>query len=56
MMACVDGMETEQEFLQALEAATSFKLSGEELELYDNDSSPGFELYGSSRKVQRNAR
>ena len=37
MMACVDGMDTEQEFLKALEAATSFKLSGEELELYDND-------------------
>ena len=37
MMACVDGMDTEQEFLKALEAATSFKLSGEELELDDND-------------------
>jgi heat shock protein HslJ len=37
MMACVDGMETEQEFLKALEATTSFNLSGEELELFNND-------------------
>jgi heat shock protein HslJ len=33
---CLDGMDTEQQFLKALQAASSFKLSGDELELYDN--------------------
>ncbi len=33
-MACIKGMETEQEFLKALEATTGFKLSGRNLELY----------------------
>jgi uncharacterized lipoprotein YbaY/heat shock protein HslJ len=33
-MACIKGMETEQEFLKALEATTGFKLSGDNLELY----------------------
>ena len=36
MMACVEGMDTEQEFLKALQTTTSFKLSGELLELYSN--------------------
>ncbi len=33
-MACPSGMETEQEFVKALEATAGFKLSGEKLELY----------------------
>jgi META domain len=33
-MACIKGMETEQEFLKAIEATTGFKLSGDNLELY----------------------
>lgn len=35
MMACVQGMETERAFLQALTQANNWKITGQNLELYD---------------------
>jgi heat shock protein HslJ len=36
-MACLNGMDTEREFLKALESSNNWKLAGETLELYGND-------------------
>jgi len=35
-MACVQGMETETKFLKALEKVRSWKISGQELQLFDD--------------------
>lgn len=35
MMACVEGMETETAFLEALNRVAAWKITGQELELYD---------------------
>jgi putative lipoprotein len=37
MMACPSGMDTEKDFLQALDQAHSWKIQGSELELYGED-------------------
>ena len=34
-MACVQGMDTEAAFLKALESVSTWKISGQHLELYD---------------------
>jgi heat shock protein HslJ len=36
MMACVQGMETEKAFLDALKQATRWKITGQQLELFDD--------------------
>jgi putative lipoprotein len=37
MMACPKGMDTEKDFMQALDAARKWKVQGDELELYGED-------------------
>jgi heat shock protein HslJ len=37
MMACVEGMDTENAFLQAMQQVNSWKISGQHLELFDTD-------------------
>jgi copper homeostasis protein (lipoprotein) len=37
MMACPDGMDTEKDFMEALDAARKWKIQGDELELYGED-------------------
>jgi heat shock protein HslJ len=39
MMACPSGMDTEKDFLQALDQAHTWKIQGNELELYGEDGS-----------------
>jgi uncharacterized lipoprotein YbaY/heat shock protein HslJ len=39
MMACPEGMETERDFLKALERATRFTIEGEILELFEGEQS-----------------
>jgi heat shock protein HslJ len=34
-MACLEGMETEAAFLQALNRVATWKITGQKLELYD---------------------
>lgn len=36
-MACLNGMDTEREFLKALESSNNLKITGENLKLYGND-------------------
>ena len=45
MMACLEGMDTEKAFLQALQQVNSWKISGQHLELFDTDGNQiaGFE-------------
>jgi heat shock protein HslJ len=40
MMACIEGMETEKAFLDALNHVDKWKITGRELELYDATGSP----------------
>ena len=45
MMACLEGMDTERAFLQALQQVNSWKITGQHLELFDTDGKQiaGFE-------------
>ena len=45
MMACLEGMDTEKAFLQALQQVNSWKITGQHLELFDTDGKQiaGFE-------------
>jgi heat shock protein HslJ len=45
MMACLEGMDTEKAFLQALQQVNSWKITGQHLELLDTEGKQiaGFE-------------
>lgn len=40
MMACIEGMETEKAFLATLGQAKKWRMSGQQLELFDADRKP----------------